>query len=60
MLILIVISSQLDVAAEKTQQAILKGVEGFNQNNLKPTETQEKIVLPDKEGLIDNNTFFRG
>jgi len=40
----------LDVAAEKTQQAILKGVEGFNQNNLKHTETQEKIVLPDKEG----------
>jgi len=38
-----------DVAAEKTQQAILKGVEGFDTNNLKHTETQEKVVLPDKE-----------
>lgn len=37
--------------AEKTQQAILKGVEDFDTNKLKHTETQEKIILPDKEGL---------
>lgn len=40
----------LDVAAEKTQQALLKGVEGFDATNLKHTETQEKIVLPNKQG----------
>lgn len=44
----------VDVAAEKTQQALLKGVEGFDTNNLKPTETQEKVVLPDNEGEFGN------
>lgn len=43
-----------DLQAEKTQQAFLKGVEAFDQNKLKPTETQEKIVLPDKEGKSEN------
>lgn len=42
--------SLADLQAEKTQQAVLKGVESFDTNKLKPTETQEKIVLPDKEG----------
>jgi hypothetical protein len=37
--------------AEKTQQAILKGVEDFDTNKLKHTETQEKIILPDKEAI---------
>lgn len=34
---------------KKTQQAILKGVEDFDTANLKHTETQEKMVLPDNE-----------
>jgi len=38
------------VQAEKTQQAVLKGVETFDTKALKHTETQEKIILPDQEG----------
>lgn len=43
-----------DVAAEKTQkaftEALIEGVEGFDTNKLKPTETLEKNPLPDKTG----------
>ena len=42
----------LEVATEKAQQAIFKGVEDFDQSQLKHTETQEKIILPDAEGNI--------
>jgi len=45
----VVLPTAEDVAAEKTQVALLKGVEDFDQNNLKHTKTQEKIVLPDAE-----------
>lgn len=40
----------LDVASEKTQKALLEGVEAFDTSKLKHTETQEKNPLPDKEG----------
>lgn len=41
-----------DVAAEKQAKAHLEAVEGFNAANLKHTDTQEKIVLPAKEGAL--------
>jgi hypothetical protein len=40
------------VAQERTQQALLKGVEDFDTKKLKHTNTVEKIVLPDKEGIF--------
>lgn len=39
-----------DVAAEKTEKALIAGIEHFDQSKLKHTETQEKNPLPDKEG----------
>ena len=39
-----------EMATEKAQQAVLKGVEGFDPASLKPTETQEKVVLPGAAG----------
>lgn len=39
-----------DVATEKTQKALLQGVEAFDTGKLKHTETQEKNPLPDKDG----------
>ena len=39
-----------EVATEKAQQAVLKGVEGFDPASPKPTETQEKVVLPGAAG----------
>lgn len=39
-----------DVATEKTQKALLDGVEAFDPSKLKHTETQEKNPLPDKDG----------
>jgi Thymosin beta-4 family len=45
-----VILFSLVVHQEKTQQNLLHGVESFDKAALKPTETQEKIVLPDPEG----------
>lgn len=43
-----------DVATEKTQKAVLEGVEGFDTGKLKHTKTEEKNPLPDKSG----NYFF--
>lgn len=40
----------IDVATEKTQKALLQGVEAFDTGKLKHTETQEKNPLPDKDG----------
>ncbi len=45
-----------DVAAEKTQQALLQGVEGFDTTNLKHTDTVEKVVLPDKDVIESEKT----
>lgn len=39
-----------DVAAEKTQQTLIAGIEAFDPAKLKHTETQEKYHLPDKDG----------
>lgn len=41
-----------DVAAEKTEKALIAGIEHFDPSKLKHTETQEKNPLPDKEGRI--------
>lgn len=43
-----------DVAAEKTQQTLIAGIEKFDTNKLKHTETNEKNPLPDKEGNYIN------
>lgn len=40
-----------DIETEKKHISLVTGVETFDKNKLKPTVTQEKIVLPDKEGL---------
>lgn len=40
----------VEVASEKAQQAVLKGVEGFDPSKLKHAETQEKVILPGAEG----------
>jgi len=39
-----------EVATEKAQQAVLKGVEQFDTSQLSHVETQEKVILPDAEG----------
>jgi len=48
----------LDVAAEKTQQTLIAGIEKFDTASLKHTETQEKNPLPDKDGTIYKLGFF--
>nr|XP_014099388.2 thymosin beta [Bactrocera oleae]XP_014099389.2 thymosin beta [Bactrocera oleae]XP_036232581.1 thymosin beta [Bactrocera oleae] len=45
----IVLPTAEDVAAEKTQQSLISGIATFDPSNLKPTETNEKNPLPDKE-----------
>jgi len=39
------------VQAERVHHNLLKGVEGFDKDSMKHTETQEKNPLPDPEGL---------
>lgn len=39
-----------EIEQEKQRNSLLKGVEGFDLSQLKHTETEEKIVLPSKEG----------
>ena len=39
-----------DIESEKTHQNLLQGVESYDKSSLKPAETQEKIILPAKEG----------
>lgn len=46
-----------DVAAEKTEKALIAGIEHFDASKLKHTETQEKNPLPDKEGKIQTYIF---
>ena len=45
-------SRVLDLQQEKAQQNLLQGLETFNKSALKPTDTVEKLVLPDPEGLL--------
>lgn len=42
----------IDVAAEKTQKALIDDVEGFDTGKLKHAQTQEKNPLPDKFGRL--------
>lgn len=41
------------MATEKAVETVLKGIEGFDPSQLKHTETQEKVVLPDAEGKVN-------
>lgn len=40
----------VDVALERTHNALIAGVENFQPSSLKRTDTKEKIVLPNAEG----------
>lgn len=40
----------LDVAQERTHNALIAGVENFNSSSLKRTNTKEKIILPNAQG----------
>ena len=45
-----------DIAAEKGQQALRAGIEGFDSSALKKTDTVEKNPLPTKEGKHNKET----
>ncbi|XP_048516765.1 thymosin beta isoform X11 [Dendroctonus ponderosae] len=45
----IVLPSAEDLAAEKTEKALIEGIAKFDPAKLKHTETQEKNPLPDKD-----------
>ena len=47
----------VELATEKAQQAVLKGVEDFDPSVLKHAETQEKVVLPDAEGDVNKRSY---
>ena len=54
----IVISCQ-DVKQEKQHTELIQGVQSFDkEQGLKPTETDERIVLPNAEGLLTHHEFF--
>ena len=44
---------------EKTHQNLLQGVESYDKTALKPTDTVEKIILPDPEGDLFDHLFLR-
>jgi hypothetical protein len=50
----VVLPSKEDIECEKQHLNFVTGVETFDKNKLKPTVTQEKVVLPDKEGIYYN------
>jgi len=52
----VVLPDQEDIQTEKTQQAILKGVECFDKTELKHTDTEVKVVLPDQEDIATEKT----
>ena len=39
-----------DVQQEKQHNELIQGVEGFNHEALRKTETLEKVILPNAEG----------
>jgi len=43
--------SLADIENEKKHINFVAGVESFDKNQLKKTETKEKVVLPDKEAI---------
>ena len=46
-----IIFNHQDIESEKMHVNLVNGLENFDKTKLKPTVTQEKIVLPDKEGI---------
>lgn len=42
----------VDVAQERTHNALIAGVENFKPSSLKRTDTKEKIVLPNAQGKL--------
>jgi len=56
----IVLPTAQDIESEKQHITFVNGVESFDKKQLKPTVTQEKFVLPDKEGnfFINLVIFF--
>lgn len=46
-----------DMKAEKTQEAILTGIAGFQAESLKPTETKERSVLPGAQEIQAEKTI---
>ncbi|XP_066138077.1 thymosin beta isoform X4 [Euwallacea fornicatus] len=52
----IILPSAEDVAAEKTEKALIEGIAKFDQAKLKHTETQEKNPLPDKDVIEQEKT----
>ncbi len=42
---------RVDIESEKKHLSLIDGVENFEKKNLKPTVTQEKVILPDKEAI---------
>ena len=53
-----VLPSAQDIEIEKQHITFVNGVESFDKKQLKPTVTQEKFVLPDKDGKFFLDFFF--
>ena len=41
-----------DIESEKKHNVLLERLDSYDKSALKPTETQEKIVLPTSEGTL--------
>lgn len=41
-----------DIETEKTHQSIFQGVTGFDKSQMRHAETEEKVALPAKEGIM--------
>lgn len=41
----------LDIQSEKKHLSLIDGLENFEKTKLKPTVTEEKVVLPDAETI---------
>ena len=39
------------IETEKLNHSLFEGVENYDKTSLKSTETQEKVNLPDKQGI---------
>ena len=48
---ILILNISSDIETEKSRQVILESVENYDKTSLKPTDTQEKILLPAKEGI---------
>ena len=43
-------SFYLAIVKEKTEQQLINSISDFKKDALKPTDTQEKVILPTKDG----------